>query len=103
MSATDRTREAEEAAATDARARTDDDDPAAVRWQIELTRQALGDTVQALADKADVKTHMRERVDRRRESLRTTATSSQGTARAAAIGIGAAVAVLLVMRMRRRR
>lgn len=103
MSTTDRTREAEEVAATDVRARPDDNDPAAVRWQIELTRQALGDTVQALADKADVKTHMRERVDRQRESLRTTAAANQRTARAAAIGIGVAVAVLLVMRMRRRR
>lgn len=101
MSATDRTREVEEVAAAEARAR-DDSDPAAVRWQIELTRQALGDTVQALAEKADVKAHMRERVEQQRESLRASAEANRGQIQAAAIGIGAAVAVLVVIRMRRR-
>lgn len=102
MSAADRTRSSEEPAAAEAPAR-DEHDPAAVRWQIELTRQALGDTVQALVDKADVRAHMRERVDRQRESLHGTAVAvNRREARVAAIGIAVAVAVLLVMRMRRR-
>jgi len=44
-------------------------DPEQIRAQIEATRQELGDTVEALAAKADVKAHARERIERTKASL----------------------------------
>ncbi|HTP18413.1 MAG TPA: DUF3618 domain-containing protein [Solirubrobacteraceae bacterium] len=44
-------------------------DPAQIREEIEATRRELGDTVEALAAKADVKTHVRERVERTKASM----------------------------------
>ncbi|HUA03612.1 MAG TPA: DUF3618 domain-containing protein [Solirubrobacteraceae bacterium] len=44
-------------------------DPEQIRAEIEATRQELGDTVEALAAKADVKKHARERVERTKASL----------------------------------
>jgi hypothetical protein len=44
-------------------------DPAQIREEIEATRRELGDTVEALAAKTDVKAHARERVERTKESL----------------------------------
>jgi ElaB/YqjD/DUF883 family membrane-anchored ribosome-binding protein len=45
------------------------DDPAAVRAQIAETRQALGDTVEALAAKTDVKGRVTAKVDERKAQL----------------------------------
>jgi ElaB/YqjD/DUF883 family membrane-anchored ribosome-binding protein len=69
-------------------------DPEQIRAEIEATRQELGDTVEALAEKADVKKHARERIERTKESIPTPA-----------IGVVAAVAVVglfLVIRRTRR-
>ena len=44
-------------------------DPAQIREEIEATRRELGDTVEALAAKTDVKTHVHERVERTKASL----------------------------------
>jgi hypothetical protein len=44
-------------------------DPEQIRADIEATRQELGDTVEALAAKADVKAHARERIERTKASL----------------------------------
>ena len=59
-------------------------DPEQIRAQIEETRRELGDTVEALAAKADVKAHVRERVERTKASL------------PKPVVIGAAVAVVAV-------
>jgi len=48
---------------------TDPKDPERIRAEIEATRQELGDTVEALAAKADVKAHARERIDRTKAAL----------------------------------
>jgi hypothetical protein len=45
------------------------DDPAAVRAQIAETRQALGDTVEALTAKTDVKGRVTAKVDERKAQL----------------------------------
>ena len=44
-------------------------DPEQIRAEIEATRQELGDTVEALVAKADVKAHARERIERTKASL----------------------------------
>ena len=64
MSAEDQTRE-EAATPTPAA-----DDPEALRDQIEQTREDLGETVEALSAKADVKGQVREKVDERKAQLR---------------------------------
>jgi Protein of unknown function (DUF3618) len=43
-------------------------DPEQIREEIEATRQELGDTVEALAAKADVKSRVREKVGLTKES-----------------------------------
>jgi hypothetical protein len=45
------------------------DDPAAVRAHIAETRQALGDTIEALAAETDVKSRVAAKVDRRKAQL----------------------------------
>jgi ElaB/YqjD/DUF883 family membrane-anchored ribosome-binding protein len=47
---------------------TDTKDPEQIREEIEATRQELGDTVEALAAKADVKARVRGRIDATKES-----------------------------------
>lgn len=42
-------------------------DPDALRDEIAATREELGDTVQALADKADVKARAREMIEERKQ------------------------------------
>jgi hypothetical protein len=44
-------------------------DPAQIREEIEATRRELGDTVEALAAKTDVKAHVHDRVERTKASL----------------------------------
>jgi ElaB/YqjD/DUF883 family membrane-anchored ribosome-binding protein len=43
-------------------------DPEQIREEIEATRQEMGDTVEALAAKADVKARVREKIDATKES-----------------------------------
>jgi ElaB/YqjD/DUF883 family membrane-anchored ribosome-binding protein len=72
----DRERAAEEAAAVSGdheQARAPDqpraDDPEEIREGIEQTREELGDTVEALAHKADVKAQVQDRVEERKQAL----------------------------------
>ena len=44
-------------------------EPAEIRQDIEDTREQLGDTVEALAEKTDVKAHAQEAVDAHRTQL----------------------------------
>jgi hypothetical protein len=82
-------------------------DPEELQQEIERTRQELGDTVEALAHKADVKARVQERVTD--ISQRAQATAAQGArtvrdrrAPLAAIG-GAVLLVALVILWWRRR
>jgi type VI protein secretion system component VasF len=70
-------------------------DPEQIREEIDETRRELGDTVEALAAKADVKTQ----VHRQLESTKASARSHRTPIIAAA---GACVAVLLVWRLSKR-
>jgi ElaB/YqjD/DUF883 family membrane-anchored ribosome-binding protein len=47
---------------------TDSKDPEQIREEIESTRRELGDTVEALAYKADVKSRLKDRVHSTKES-----------------------------------
>ena len=58
---------------------TDAKDPEQIREEIEATRLELGDTVEALAYKADVKSRMRDRI----ASTKASATQKLGKAREA--------------------
>ncbi len=68
-------------------------DPEQIRAEIEATREELGDTVEALAAKADVKKHARERIERTKASM----------PNPVVLGVAAAVAVGLVLLVRRAR
>jgi hypothetical protein len=70
--------------------------PEEIRLEIERTRRELGDTVDALSRKADVKEQARLKKDEVQERV-----SSNPVPFAAALGAG--IALLLVLRMRRRR
>ncbi|RSN51912.1 MULTISPECIES: DUF3618 domain-containing protein [Actinomadura] len=96
-----------------------------LRQEVDRARHDLGETVEALAAKADVKAMARERVDQARtramdavgsarqaassraSSARAAAASPQGAARArqggAAVGAAGAAAALLTVWLRRRR
>ena len=72
----------EEPSAARASVATDAKDPEQIREEIEATRLELGDTVEALAYKADVKARVREKID----ALLTPASGAPGAASAAAQG-----------------
>jgi ElaB/YqjD/DUF883 family membrane-anchored ribosome-binding protein len=57
------------------------DDPAALRDEIERTRQDLGDTVAALAEKTDVKARAKEKVSEVRQNVTEKKTELMGRAR----------------------
>jgi hypothetical protein len=80
-------------------------DPSALRAQIEQTRAELGDTVAALAVKADVKQHARDRAALMKRDARSRAAALQRTAKRNPIllaAAGAALAGLLLLRIVRR-
>jgi Protein of unknown function (DUF3618) len=54
-------------------------DPDAIRLEIEHTREHMGDTVEAISYKADVKTRTKEWVDEKTEGLRGTASRVRGS------------------------
>jgi ElaB/YqjD/DUF883 family membrane-anchored ribosome-binding protein len=71
MTKTDKTpdrNEEAEAAAPDAGR---EDDPERIRGDIEQTREDLGETVDALASKADVKGQVKQRAEERKQALHT--------------------------------
>jgi hypothetical protein len=87
------------------------DNPEELRTQIDETRAELGDTVEALTAKADVKGQIKEKVEDKKEQLRgqqerATAELNKVSERAksnpAPFAVGA-IALLLVVRWLRRR
>jgi len=64
-------------------------DPEQIRRQIEATRRDLGDTIEALAAKTDVKAHVRKRIERTKASLPSPAVL--GVAAAAVVVVGVVV------------
>jgi ElaB/YqjD/DUF883 family membrane-anchored ribosome-binding protein len=70
--------------------------PEELRREIERTRRELGDTVDALSQKADVKQQARQKKDEVQERVK-----ANPTPLAAAIGGG--IALLLLVRLLRRR
>ena len=80
-------------------------DPDQLRAEIDATREELGDTVEALAEKADVKTRVHEKVDERKEAAQEKVASVQSTAEEnktpmIAAGIGALLLLLFLIRRR---
>jgi hypothetical protein len=57
------------------------DDPAQLREDIERTREDLGDTVAALAEKTDVKARARDKVSAVKQNVNTKRTELMGKAR----------------------
>jgi len=95
MSTRDRT------STTDAVARDGhEDDPQALREQIEQTRAELGDTVQALSEKTDVKARTSERVQDTKQQVHDTVDASKARARAnqvpIAVAAGGALAFVIL-------
>lgn len=62
---------------------TDAKDPDQIREEIEATRRELGDTVEALAYKADVKSRVREKIGATKESAAQKKDDLMGKAREA--------------------
>jgi hypothetical protein len=82
-----------------------DGDPVALRRQIEETRNDLGDTVAALAIKADVKAQAHERVEQLKASARERTNAATAKAKANPlpfVAAGVLVAGLVVLRIVRR-
>ena len=63
-------------------------DLVALRAEIRQTRAELGETVQALAGRADVKARAREQVEETRQRVLTRAAEMTGRVREAALGAG---------------
>ena len=55
------------------------EDPRAIREEIEETRERMGDTVDALAYKADVKTRAKESVSEKVDNLKSKVTGAKDT------------------------
>jgi hypothetical protein len=70
--------------------------PEELRREIERTRRELGDTVEALSQKADVKEQARQKKDELQERVRANPTPL-------AAGIGGFLALLLLLRILRSR
>jgi hypothetical protein len=63
-------------------------DVAALRAEIKQTRTDLGETVQALAAKADVKARAKEQVEQTKQKVRAQAAEATGKVRDAAVAAG---------------
>ncbi len=80
-------------------------DPVALRRQIEATRSELGDTVAALAIKADVKAQAHDRIEQLKAQARERAADATAKAKANPIPLaaaGALLAGLVALRIARR-
>jgi len=73
-----------------------EDDPDEIRAQIEETRHELGETVEALAAKVDVKAQVKDKVEATKEALEQQARRRPG----AFLGAGVAMLVAFVARRR---
>lgn len=74
---------------------------AELRHDIESTREALGDTVEALAAKTDVKTRVNRRIAERKAAFNQTVAERKGPLAAIAAVIALLTTVLVVLRLRR--
>jgi hypothetical protein len=79
------------------------DDPEVVRAQIAETRQALGDTVDALVEKTDVKGRVAAKLDERRARLRDAIDNRQPAPLGALVALFAVLATVLLLRRARHR
>ena len=80
------------------------DDPAALRADIEQTRQELGDSVQELAERADVKARAKEKAAEVKASAQETAAAvRRQPGRVAGVAAGFAVVFGGIAFLRRRR
>ena len=68
------------------------EDPRAIRTEIEQTRERLGDTVDALGYKADVKTRAKESVSGKMDTLKSKVTGARETVRESVVGAKDSVA-----------
>jgi hypothetical protein len=75
-------------------------DVQALRTEIELTRAQLGETVQALAARADVRGRLHEAADEARARLRERARDVAPYAVPAAAAVGVVVLALVLLRRR---
>jgi len=75
------------------------DDPDEIRAQIEETRHELGETVEALAAKVDVKAQVHDKVEATKETLKDKADVAR---QRPGPFLGAAVALLVALVVRRR-
>jgi ElaB/YqjD/DUF883 family membrane-anchored ribosome-binding protein len=81
------------------------DDPAELRRDIDETREELGETVEALAQKADIRARVAEKVDEQKAALRERQAKVSQTAQerpGPAIGVALAVGLLLGWFLKRR-
>ena len=67
------------------------EDPDVIRKQIEQTRARMGDTVDALSYKADVKARVKDSISERKEAMVGAVTGALGSAREAIAGTAGAV------------
>ena len=72
----------------------------ALTAEIEQTREQLGETVQALAEKANVKAHVQEKVAERKQAVARVWHRVDARVAGAAVGGVAALAVLVCWRRR---
>ena len=93
------TREEHDAPATDDLEVEHSDDPDQIRAQIDETRQELGETVEALAAKVDVKAQVKDKVETTKESLKK---AQQEARRRPGPILGAGVALLVALVAKRR-
>jgi hypothetical protein len=73
-----------------------------LRAEIKQTRSDLGETVQALAAKADVKARALDQVEVAKQRARAAVTTSPVPIALVVAGVAAVVGIILVMRGRRR-
>ena len=71
------------------------DDPEALKAEIEQTREELGDTVEQLAEKADVKSQAKARIEQGKEQARQ-------RPEVVVAAVGGLVALLVLLRLVRR-
>lgn len=78
-------------------------DPEQLREEIEEDREQLGDTVEALADKTDVKAQVQEKVAERKEQLKGTADQIKQRPVPVGAAVAGVLAALILLRILRRR
>jgi hypothetical protein len=78
-------------------------DPEQLREEIQEDREQLGETVEALAQKADVKGQVQEKVEERKEQVRDVQEQVKQRPVPVAAVVGGALAALVLLRWLKRR